>query len=247
MGDINAMGVLLQRDPVSRIVNAINGCTFSWNEELEQENIDAYPNEDCGVKRDIGLSEKKSTMTVTVGTKTIDDESWGWMIMNTRSSNTASLALPNPTFATVTGGVLSVPGLTLDQTVSVTIMSNVKPGKVPLTQQPSGTGLTASTFEVGVDQITVDGTHEGKRCLIYYFQLVTNQEIFGGDTPISRYSNIELFGKICGDKMSDKRIWFPDCTSDKGASLDNTGDEYTREYTAFVDFARGFQSQYVSW
>ncbi len=247
MGDINAMGVLIQRDPVSKQINNVNGCTFTWNEELEQENIDAYPNEDCGIKRDIGLSEKKSSMTVTVGTKTIDDESFGWMIMNTRKQTSPSILLPNVVAVDVVSGVLAVPGLTLDQVASVTFLIVDKPGKIALVQQPSGTGVTATTFEVGVDQITVDATYEGKRALVYFYQTYANQDVYGGDRPISRYSDIELYGKVCGDKMTDKKVMFPRCTSSTGASLDNSQDEYTREYTAFVDFSRGFTSQYVVW
>lgn len=245
MGNINAMGVAAQR--IKGELNMIDAFSIVISEELEQENVDAYPIEDCGIKADIDVINKKSTMTLTLGTKSIDDQSVDWFLFNTRKQNVPSIFLPNILPFTVVAGALTVPGLTLDQTAEVTILSDVAPGRVPLTQQLTGTGVTPETFEVGAGTIAVDPIHDGKRVMVYFRTEFLLKDVTGGNADISRYDNIEIFCKLCGTRMTDRKIWFPRCTANSGINIDTSQDEYTREYTALISTELGFKSQYVSW
>lgn len=248
MGDISRAGAMIQRDPVNRQINHLIGCTITVSEELEQTLLDGYLNpDDCDVKRDFGLSEKKSSVVLNVSTKTVDDYTFDWMIMNERKQSTPSIIVPNTVAATIVGGSVTVAGLTLDQQIGATILITAKPGKIPLTQQASGTGVTATTFEVSVGQVDFDATYEGRQVLIFYYETVTNQEGYGGNRSLSRFDDVEFAMKVCGDKMSDKRFWFPKCTSNTGLNLDLQAEEYEREYNVFVDIERGFTRQFLVW
>lgn len=245
MGNLNAMGVAAQR--INGELNMIDAFSISITEELEQENIDGYPIEDCGIKQDIDIVNKKSTMKLTLGTKSIDDQSVNWFLFNTRLQEVPTIFLPNITPHTVVAGAIALPGLTLDQTVEVTILSDTKPGRVPLKQQLVGSASDPTTFSVSAGSITVDTSHNGKRVMVYYRQEFTAKDVTGGNSDISRYDNIEIFCKICGTRMSDRKIWFPRCTANSGINIDANQDEYTREYTALIATELGFKSQYVSW
>lgn len=245
MGNINAMGVAAQR--INGELNMIDAVNIVISEELEQNNIPSFPIEDCGIQQDIDIVNKKSTMTLTLSTMSIDDQSVDWFLFNTRKQEVPSIFLPNILPFTVVGGVITVPGLTLDQTAEVTILSDVKPGRKPLAQQLTGTGVTPDTHEVGAGTITVDASHNGKRVMVYHRSEFTTKEITGGNADISRYDNIEIFAKICGTRMTDRKLWFPRCTANTGINIDVSQDEYSREYTALIATELGFKSQYVSW
>jgi hypothetical protein len=245
MGNINAIGVAAQR--INGELNMIDAFNIGITEEIEQDMIEAFPIEDCGIKQDIDIVNKKSTLKLTLGTKSIDDQSVNWFLFNTKEQQVPSIFLPNIVPATVTAGAIAIVGLTLDQTVEVTILSDVKPGRVPLKQQLTGVGVTPSTFEVGAGSITVDASHNGKRVMVYYRSQLLAKKVIGGNANISRYDNIEIFCKLCGTRMSDRKIWFPRCTANSGINIDPSQDEYTREYTALIATELGFKSQYVSW
>lgn len=249
MGDISRAGAMIHRDPITNTVNFLAGCTINFNEELEQQVVDGFASAaGCDVKTDLALTEKKSSLKLTVGTKTIDDLSFEWMIVNDRRVATPSIVVPKVITAPVIGGVVAAPDLVADQpNVSVTILRTDRPGKVALTFQAGGTGVTATTFEVGAGQVTVDATYEGLSTLVYYFETVTAQQGFGGDRSINRYNDVEFLVRICGDRMTDKNVWFPRCTSTTGLSFEIDQDEYTREYTAFTDVQRGFTRQFAIW
>lgn len=250
MTNVNGVGSLIQRDPVTNLINTISACTFSFDEELTQKTIESYPVVGCGVKGDIGITEEKTTMKVTVATKTIDDESFEWMMMGQKSQLSPSIVLPDiRQFTVPANGEIAVASLVANQKVSVVILgAGANGGKLPLSQVAATTVVAADTFRVTAGKIEVLSTaYPGLQLIAWIPTTYTTKKVWGGNTPISRLNNIEIHGQICGDLLSAKRFLFPKCTSAKGAMFSSGGDEISREYTALIDYDRGFTSPFASW
>lgn len=151
--------------------------------------------------------------------------------------------MPRLDSAVVTGGVLTVSGLVIDQpNVSVAILDDNAPGNVSPLPVASGTGVTPSTFEVGAGTITVDPMYEGKTAIVYHRTTETNIKITGGQF-YEPYQNVELFAKICGTRFDPIRIWIPRATSLNGVNLDPKADEFSREFRCLLP--PGFVVPYV--
>lgn len=243
--NISGVGVVGQR--VAGELHMTRAFTFSAAEEKTFDEAKAYPVTDCAPLQDVDVSEKENSMTVTLGTQSLDEQSINWILFNNREQSSASIVLPNVKSATIIGGVISDADLALDQIVEVTLLSDSAPGNMPLTQQPDGTGVTATTFEVSTGQINFDASLNGKQAVYYYRSTYTTKPVVGGNTPYNPYTEIEIFGKICGTRFAPMRVWFPRCTSLSGMNLDPKADEFTREYKALVPFELGFVVPYVKW
>lgn len=250
MTNVNGVGSLIQRDPVTNLINSVSACTFSFDEELTQKTIESYPIVGCGTKGDIGITEEKTSMKVTVATKTIDDESFSWMMMGSKSQESPTIVLPDiRQFTVPVNGQVTITGLTANQKASVVILgAGANGGKLPLSQVASTTTVLADTFRVTADTIEVlAASYAGMQLIAWIPTTYTAKEVWGGNTPISRLKNIEIHGQICGDLLSAKKFLFPKCVSAKGAMFSSGGDEISREYTALIDYDRGFTAPFASW
>lgn len=250
MTNVNGVGSLIQRDPVTNLINVVAACTFSFDEETAQKMIESYPLVGCGLKGDIEVVEEKTSMKVTVATKSIDDESFSWMMMNARSQVSPSIILPDIRNVTVpANGEIAIASLVADQKVSVVILgAGANEGKLPLSQVASATAVTADTHRVTAGKIEVlASAYAGMQAVVWIPTTYSAKKIWGGNMPVSRFRNIEIHGQICGTLLTGKKFLFPKCTSTKGASFASGQDENSREFTALIDYDRGFTSPYASW
>ena len=243
--NITGVGVIGTRLPGElHISNAFN---FTMTEERQVDVSQGHSATDCTSMQDFEVADKSSSFTVTISTQILTRQSINWILFNNKRQTSASIILPNINGYPVVGGTITVPGVTLDQTADVVILQDTAPGAIALTQQASGTGVTATTSEVGAGSITVDAVHNGKTAVVYYRETQANKLVTGGNTTYAPYQDVELFAKFCGTKFAPFRVWIPKATSLNGINLDPKADNFSREFRALIPTELGFTVPYVEW
>ena len=242
--NIKGVGAVFQRD--GETLNVIRASTFSATEDKQFDEVKAYPVFDCGVMSDVDIAEKESSMTVTVGSSSLDEQAISFLLFNNKFKTTNSIFLPEYKRGVILNGAIADADLSVDQNVQVTVVQDVTPGNIPLTRQAVGTGVTATAFEVNLGQLEFDSSLEGKTVAYRYAKEYTNIRTIGGEY-YDPYSNVEIAGKICGTRFNPMKIWFPSCTSLSGMSLDPSADNFDREYKALVPTELGFVVPYITW
>lgn len=242
--NIKGIGAGFQRTEDSLHVLRIGA--FTATEEKTFDEVKAYPTFDCAPLQDVDIAEKESSMTVTLETGSLDEESISWLLFNNKFATSASIALPEFRRGTIVGGAVANPDLAIDRIVEVTVLSDNAPGNTKLTRQPQGTGVTPTNFEVSAGQLDFDASLEGKSIAYYYRKTYTNIKTIGGEN-YDPYVNIEIAGKICGTRFDGMKIWFPRCTSLTGVNFDPGGDSFSREYKALIPTELNFSVPYIVW
>ncbi len=242
--NITGTGVIGARDPITSEMYMSPAFNFTLTEERTTEVAAGYPITDCAPLQDLDVADKQSQYTATMGTQILDRQAINWILFNNKRATSASIELPRlATGLTVTAGSLAVAGLVVDQAnVSVVILGDTAPGNIALLPQASGTGVTATTFEVNAGAIAVDPTYDGRQAVVYYRTTETNILTTGG-ANFEPYQNVELFAKVCGTRFNPIRIWVPRATSLNGLNLDPKADNFSREFRCLLP--PGFVVPYV--
>ena len=244
--NITGVGAAYQVDLETDTLNVLRVATFTASEEKEFDEVKAYPLLDCAPMSDVDIAEKQSSMTVTIGSPSLDEQAISFLLFNNKFRTTASIPLPEYKRGIITGGAVVDTDLTIDQRVQVTVISDFAPGNTPLTRQPSGTGVTGNIFEVAAGQLNFDASLEGKTIAYRYLKSYTNIKTLGGEY-YDPYKKIQIAGKVCGTRFNGMKILFPSCTSLSGMNLDPSADNFDREYKALVPTELGFVVPYIVW
>lgn len=243
--NITGVGAVFQRD--GNTLNVVRASNFTASEEKQFDEVKGYPLFDCGPKSDVDIAEKESSMKVTVGSSSLDEQAISFLLFNNKIQTTNSILLPEYKRGVIAAGAVADADLTLDQNVQVTIVSDTTPGNTPLTRQAASVAtITPTTFEVSAGALNFDTAHNGKTIAYRYLKQYTNIKTIGG-ADYDPYKQIEIAGKICGTRFNAMKIWFPSCTSLSGMNLDPSADNFDREYKALVPTELGFVVPYIVW
>jgi hypothetical protein len=224
-------------DPAGQIlwVSRVFGATFA--EESTDETAQAYPSFDTGPLQDVDVISTERTVTLTIQIESIDTMDWS-LILN-RGLNTANITVPMFRSVTVpaTGPYeVAVTGLTADQTVYATVAQSAAPGNLALTQIDVADVATIAPreFAVGADEITFDEAQAGATVGIFYDELLTAQEHFGGATA-NPLGNLRFIMAIRSTRQSTPLIFsFKEIRREGGISISAGTDPYELTYRALL-------------
>lgn len=246
--NINGAGFICQRK--DGLLYPLFASTFSWNEELETQESEGYPVNDVGLLQKTDLVAIRSTITVTVGTQSLDEMDFSRMIIDQDWGTIASLVVPVLKSGTIPSSppyTITETGLTEDQDVEITTLSDTAPGKVSLTQIAAAGTPAAGQFEVTANTMTFHNGLAGKQIVYFYKKTQTNIQSLGGTLSSSYLGEVEILGKVRTTRSSIMNVWFPRCQSLTGTSLDITADAAQREYRATIPTSLGFNRPYLIW
>lgn len=242
MSDIRGMSAVGARDENSYYPFYIS--TFVLKEDVTNKDVKGYPLVNCGSIQNLGTIQEESTFTVSLGTQAIDNNVLSLLGFNQKESATAmTIDLPSISSGAIPSAgpyEIAVAGLTTNSIVSVTVL-NVS--KTPMIRAATA---APNTYQVAAGKLVFDASDAGKQVIIYQRKTLSVKTI-GGENPIDRYDNVEIFGKICGSRLNDKMIWMPNCSSITGVNIDPKAEEMTRDFRASLPANMPWSLPYVCW
>jgi len=209
--NINGAGYIAQRK--DGLLYPIFASTFSFAEELETQESEGYPVNDVGLLQKTDLVAIRSTITVTVATQSLDEMDFSRMVIDQDWNTISSIITPVLTPGTVPAPsgpyTITVAGLTEDQEVEITTLSDSAPGKVSLVQVAASATPGANEFKVTADTLTFHSGLAGKQIVIFYKKTQSSLKSLGGTSSSSYLGEIEIIGKIRTTRSNIMNIWFP--------------------------------------
>lgn len=224
-------------DTVGQIlwVSRVFGATFA--EESTDETAQAYPSFDTGPLQDVDVISTERTVTLTIQIESIDTMDWS-LILN-RNSNTANITVPafkSVTVPSVAPYEATVTGLTSDQVVYATVARSAAPGNLSLSQIPAADILdvAAGEFVVTANTLTFNAAQAGQVIGIFYDELLTAQQHFGGATA-NPLGNLRFIMAIRSTRQSTPLIFsFKEIRREGGISISAGTDPYELTYRALL-------------
>jgi hypothetical protein len=132
------------------------------------------------------------------------------LILDQREATIASIQLPgettNVTVPSTAPYTVTVNGLTADQNVKSTVVSDTAP--LYLNQVTGSATVTAGTFKVTANTITFDAAQAKETVALYYLETKTNIEIVGATAAPASYGYCAFKGIVKGSRTT-QHVWFP--------------------------------------
>lgn len=217
---------------------------FVITNERETESVQAFPYGAPAPLNEVDLKNVSSTWAVQMGIPSIDIGDLE-LIFDQKFASQTSIVVPT------LGGVFTIPattphevtiaGLTTNDVVDVTLLSDAAPGNVQMT-----TGSGAGAYELAAGKITFNAAEAGKSVAVYRRTTQSNLKVIGGPSVVSELGSLEIFG-VARTTRGTFRIWMPNCQKDGGVSFDGSADTFELNFKALVPTALGWNLPYMLW
>jgi hypothetical protein len=220
---------------------------FSLAETLETVDAEGYPVNDISPLQILDTVTTKSTWELTANIQAADKLDINEWVFGQKEGTISSIAVPVTGSGIVTSGVITVTGLTVDQVVDVTVLSDTSPGKTVLTQIASAGTPSAGEYEVTSNTITFNAAQEGLAVSYYYLKTETSLQSIGGTNTLNPVEEFEMMGKFNTTRTQTINIWLPKCKFSSGTTFAVGGDSFERTMKVLVPTGLGWKVPYLKW
>lgn len=229
---VKGFGSFLLQDPVNNEVYALRPNAFTITEEIETEEILAYPNSGVGTLTPITTITTSTTYTLNIESGWFSDQTYS-LLFNQRESTETNVPVLRQTVELIPAApgpyTVTITGLTLDQTtVRATLIDNTL-GDTYMTRVADTPGPAATgEFSVAVDTVEFNSADAGKTVMITYEETEASIPIIGGPATIAPIGTIQFFGKAqTSSSTVIKNIWCKEIIKTEGFEFGTDVDNLT--------------------
>ena len=234
---LEGFGGFVLRDPTNDEAYAIRPNAFTITQEITSENILAYPTAGVNTLQTLTTVTTETTYTLSIDSGWLAEESLPFLFNQRPSTGDITVLRQEVVTVPAAGATqeVTVTGLTADQDIQATIISN-SDGDTYMTQVDTATGAAATgEFDVSADTISFASVESdaGKSVLITYTAAETGLTYIGGPATIATQGTIEFFGKVAfSDAPSDIwSLWCKEVVKNDGFEFGSDTDNSTFAYS----------------
>jgi hypothetical protein len=181
---------------------------MSLEASATKEEASGFPFGAVGTLQTLDSAAGKTSWVLSMKQSSIDTTALEF-ILNQKRQAIASMVVPtSQDYVVTTGATLTVTGLTADQPVNITVLTDS--GNSFLKQVIGSATPAAGEFKVTANTITFHTSlATGSVLGLYYTETKTNLQAIGGSAPIAQFGNMSCTFVIGGTRMDNQRFWMP--------------------------------------